>query len=129
MKYRKKPLVIEAFKLGYDRFPIWFIAALDVGGEMIANRGDYIIKGIKDEIYPCKAAIFEETYEKVLEDDADKNSVPTIMEAVQQGRQGIIDFLQEMQALKFKEEIIILKHEIDFLRRVLETCPRCSENL
>ena len=36
-------------------------------GTMIANLGDYIIKGIKNEIYPCKADIFEATYEKVEE--------------------------------------------------------------
>lgn len=30
---------------------------------MVAKDGDYIIKGVKGEIYPCKADIFEETYE------------------------------------------------------------------
>ena len=34
-------------------------------GEMRANRGDWIIKGIYNEIYPCKKDIFEKTYEKV----------------------------------------------------------------
>lgn len=34
-------------------------------GTMRANKGDYIIQGVKGEIYPCKADIFEMTYEKV----------------------------------------------------------------
>jgi hypothetical protein len=34
-------------------------------GDMIAKHGDYIIKGIKGELYPCKPDIFEATYEKV----------------------------------------------------------------
>lgn len=88
MKYRKKSVVVEAFKLGHDVMPDWFNDAIDdkrveveiiVGfiastsifriktleGVMIANYGDYIIKGIQGELYPCKAAIFEETYELV----------------------------------------------------------------
>jgi hypothetical protein len=32
---------------------------------MIASKGDYIIKGIKGELYPCKPDIFEASYEKV----------------------------------------------------------------
>lgn len=32
-------------------------------GDMKANKGDYIIKGIKNEIYPCKPDVFEATYE------------------------------------------------------------------
>ena len=34
-------------------------------GEMLANHGDYIIKGISGEFYPCKPDIFEKTYEPV----------------------------------------------------------------
>jgi hypothetical protein len=34
-------------------------------GNMTADKGDYIIKGIKGEFYPCKPDIFELTYEKV----------------------------------------------------------------
>ena len=34
-------------------------------GEMVISKGDYIIKGIKGEYYPCKPDIFEESYERV----------------------------------------------------------------
>lgn len=36
-------------------------------GNMKANIGDYIIKGINGEFYPCKPDIFDKTYEKVTE--------------------------------------------------------------
>lgn len=89
MKYRKKPVVIEAFKWTGDIIqkedPEWIIEAIKDGivwfnnsgtelcnmeiktleGNHIASRGDYIIKGIKNELYPCKPDIFEATYEIV----------------------------------------------------------------
>lgn len=34
-------------------------------GDMVANRGDYIIKGVKGEFYPCKGDIFKATYDIV----------------------------------------------------------------
>jgi hypothetical protein len=34
---------------------------------MICSLGDYLIKGVKGEFYPCKSDIFEETYEEVVE--------------------------------------------------------------
>ena len=86
MKYRKKPLIIEAFKWtgGPDQRedPEWMVDAIrknivsfvpsgmliaTLEGAMMASLGDYIIKGVKGEIYPCKPDIFEKTYEKVIE--------------------------------------------------------------
>jgi len=79
MKYRKKPVVIEAFKWQTDQVPKWWKEAkgilidLETGsaiiptleGEHEARVGDYIIQGVKGELYPCKPDIFEMTYEKV----------------------------------------------------------------
>lgn len=89
MKYRKKPVVIEAVQWAPDRIgssPRWYLDALQTGqiwfhgttvdddqhlivrtleGDMRANPGDYIIKGIQGELYPCKPNIFHATYEKV----------------------------------------------------------------
>lgn len=83
-KYRKKPVVIEAFQYfgnhQQKEDPEWIVKAIDEGrvgfeygqmvidtleGTMTAVKGDYIIKGVKGEIYPCKPDIFEMTYEKV----------------------------------------------------------------
>lgn len=86
-KFRKKPVVIEAFRLN-ERGLIaedWFWDAVTrndiithcfgkhypdpawceiktLEGTMIANAGDYIIQGVHGEIYPCKADIFQKTY-------------------------------------------------------------------
>lgn len=38
-------------------------------GTMTANIGDYIIKGVSGEFYPCKPDIFHKTYEKVEEEE------------------------------------------------------------
>lgn len=77
MKYRKKPVVVEAFRWLHDEIPEWwehgqnvkfatdslavFIKTLE--GTMECLPGDWIIKGLAGEIYPCKHEIFEKTYE------------------------------------------------------------------
>jgi len=81
MKYRKKPVVIEAMQwngsntmeviqFGGGHSHIWEysttkleIATLE--GDMRASVGDWIIKGVKGEFYPCKPDVFELTYEKI----------------------------------------------------------------
>ena len=82
--YRKRPLEIEAFQLGYDEPPYWALAAtmpnergsgdIDLRdgwdhihvrtpeGQMAAYKGDWLIQGIHGELYPCKDEIFEESY-------------------------------------------------------------------
>lgn len=86
-KFRKKPVEIEAMQLPpiHDidarlRFDDWLLANQGerrcryVGsevriptleGDMMAKIGDWIIKGVQGEIYPCKPDIFEQTYERV----------------------------------------------------------------
>ena len=91
MKYRKKPVVIEAFEYDGDLqynsgiwyVPDWAVKAFNDGilfygedtpwnlyvgtleGNMLVRVGDFIIRGINGELYPCKPDIFEKTYEKV----------------------------------------------------------------
>lgn len=77
MKFRKKPVVIEATQWfesvnhpalvserGY-KFP--YIHTLE--GRMWVAEGDWIITGVKGEFYPCKPDIFEMTYDPVDEID------------------------------------------------------------
>lgn len=91
-KYRKKPVEIEAFQYDGDfiysdgtpyEAPEWIFVALEDGtmyfkdagelyiktleGEHHVSQWDYIIRGIKGELYPCKPDIFEMTYDKVEE--------------------------------------------------------------
>ncbi len=61
-KYRKKPIVIEA----YQTDKVMYIETLE--GIHKADIGDYIITGVKGEQYPCKPDIFKQTY-----DSADLN--------------------------------------------------------
>lgn len=76
MQYRKKPVVIEAEQFVNTNPINWrlWCGAEDYGNHLIihtlegdhrADLGDYIIKGVKGEFYPCKPDIFEMTYEKV----------------------------------------------------------------
>ena len=89
MKYRKKPVVVEAFQFDGDfndrngnyYVPEWAIKGLkrkffifeDRGdlyvntleGKMLVSVGDYIIKGIQGEFYTRKPDIFEATYEAI----------------------------------------------------------------
>ena len=90
MKYRKRPVVIEAeqwdgtmekalhivrwivreggtathVRQGGDERPVIMISTLE--GNMSASPGDYIIRGVKGEFYPCREDIFLETYEQAV---------------------------------------------------------------
>lgn len=83
-KFRKKPVVIEAMQFTEDAKdqcfnfvtctcdPSWddgrpILRITTLEGEMIARLGDWIIKGVKGEFYPCKPDIFDETYDPVME--------------------------------------------------------------
>ncbi len=81
MRFRKKPVVIEAIQWTGDNAQevrefmreasygwnpgshAWVIVTLE--GNMSALPGDWIIKGVKGEFYPCKPDIFAATYEPV----------------------------------------------------------------
>jgi hypothetical protein len=85
-RFRKKPVEIEARQLGLDydddcdicRWanaravgeedgygPDALMVVPTLEGEHVANSGDYIIRGVQGEFYPCKPDIFEATYEAV----------------------------------------------------------------
>lgn len=96
MKYRKKPVIIEAVRVSdaikcatYDwkEMPAWLreayenpegsgrrivfgndnISITTLEGTMVGERGDWIIRGVQGELYPCKPDIFAATYEPVEE--------------------------------------------------------------
>ena len=58
-KYRKKPIIVEAYVATKEES----IKTLE--GTMKADKGDYVITGIRGERYPCKPDIFKQTYEEV----------------------------------------------------------------
>ena len=51
------------FRVDGDRRPFGLVIAT-LEGEMHANPGDWIIRGVAGEFYPCKPDIFEQTYEE-----------------------------------------------------------------
>ncbi|HGM1476981.1 hypothetical protein QQO69_18035 [Clostridioides difficile] len=122
-KFKKKPVEVEAFRLGYDIEPEWFIGNSRVcnfmeekcinghvscdletlEGTMRANKGDYIIQGVKGEIYPCKADIFEMTYQKV--EYRGKNKLSTEM---------------TLDSTNFQENIKNAAKELEFFIETLE---------
>lgn len=89
--YRKKPVIIEAVQWDGDNLGDVCALAMDsareinviglpnnqmgidittLEGTMTARLGDYIIKGVKGELYPCKPDIFAATYEEADHDQA-----------------------------------------------------------
>ena len=87
MRFRKKPVEINAIQFNGTRNNVleiiegldairttWYydedkqtLAIVTLEGNMVADKGDWIIKGVKGEFYPCKPDIFELTYEKVVD--------------------------------------------------------------
>ena len=85
MRFRKKPIEIEAIQITpnnrqeLDEFlnendhvnifffhdKIWRVYIDTLEGTMVAYPGDYIIRGIQNELYPCKEEIFKKTYEPI----------------------------------------------------------------
>lgn len=80
--YRKRPVEIQAARLGFDINPTSAVKMIGNGasrlvdgrkvvgviiptleGKMSAEIGDWIIRGVAGEYYPCKHEIFEQTYE------------------------------------------------------------------
>lgn len=91
MRFRKKPVVVEAMQwdgtnhaaikewgapIGDPKEPNYLrVVTLEDGPEgmqgralHVADKGDWIIKGVKGEFYPCKPDIFATTYEAVGEE-------------------------------------------------------------
>ncbi|WP_199176281.1 hypothetical protein [Actinomyces qiguomingii] len=81
-RYVKRPVVVEAVQLdgspecnvitqmwaaetgmALTPTPDGYLVVETLEGNMLASPGDWLIKGVKDELYPCKPDIFEATYQ------------------------------------------------------------------
>jgi hypothetical protein len=75
-RFRKKPVVVEAVQLTATSLdavrdfagdvvvrPDGSVVIATLEGDMHASLGDWIIRGVQGEVYPCKPVIFEATYE------------------------------------------------------------------
>ena len=87
MKYRKKPVIIDAYQwtgVALNHWPDWLKEAFKqnkfftypqptvstLEGDMHVRETDWIIKGVADELYPCRNDIFLATYEPVPESES-----------------------------------------------------------
>ena len=135
MKYRKKPVVIEAYQTEKE------VVIHTLEGDMKANIGDYIITGVNGEQYPCKPDIFHKTYESVsnaefdhsdneiikaleccINDDCD--SCPdTFGNCEHNTMRNALDLINRLQADKEKSDKIIeeLNEQIEHLVFLNET--------
>lgn len=93
MRYRKKPVVINAIrwtgentdeiirfcnngkdaKLVNNDYIKDGLLIFTLEGDLFASVGDYIIRGVDGEFYPCKPLIFHQTYEKVDGQEEEEN--------------------------------------------------------
>ncbi len=85
MKYRKKSVVIEAMEFtdktkdqvynfvrcnkaaGFNAETKPILIVQTLSGDVTVDIGDYVLKGVNGEFYPCKADIFKKTYEAVTD--------------------------------------------------------------
>lgn len=58
-KFEKIPVIVQAYQTDEEIY----IETLE--GTMKADKGDWIIRGVKGEVYPCKPDVFDMTYKKV----------------------------------------------------------------
>lgn len=78
-RFRKRPVVVDAFRFRSSRIPGWMddverkwelsssgsrLLIRTLEGTVEARRGDWVIRGVEGEIYPCKHEIFVKTYER-----------------------------------------------------------------
>ena len=112
MKFRKKPVVVEAEQFTRNHLPkgctgneellCCFINTPE--GVMRADLGDWIITGVKGEKYPCKPDIFKMTYEKVEQVKENEELVQKAIDALGNCNEDICpcieDVLSYLEAIK-----------------------------
>jgi len=152
MKYRKKPVVIEAIQfvelsrtqgkfaerveyndkaiLDFVGLPLRVKTTPDVGnplgkvsieiptleGAMQAQVGDYIIKGVNGEFYPCKPDIFAKTYEKVEHEQAPWSRQKMHDETRQAEKNNIEDVLPKTKYMDFGQAVRVVKNGVRVCR-------------
>ncbi|MCC0643835.1 MULTISPECIES: hypothetical protein [unclassified Clostridioides] len=143
-RFVKKAVEVEAFRFDIDVEPIvWIRKEIERGNAWVehsvnkahtklfirtlegliyqVNIGDYIIQGVKGEIYPCKADIFEMTYQKV-EYTATSEKSTSYTENVEEGHRQRNKLSTEMtlDSTNFQENIKNAAKELEFFIETLE---------
>lgn len=159
MKYRKKPIVVEAFKWtgGPDQTedPEWVVEKIKDGtvyfssmdgyacvlciktleGTMTAIPGDYIIKGLRGELYPCKPDIFDASYESA------ETECPTIEPPQDERAADECDYCTGYKTIKSEEKhgifedicisgnTLIADINSGYMEAKINYCPMCGGKL
>lgn len=144
MRYRKKPVEIEAVQwtglnleeikafvgksLIYDIIdtawevgkgrPRVFMKIKTLEGDMIVSEGDYIIKGISGEFYPCKPDIFKATYDQSSRADLAIEEMAELQKALLKYRRADRPELQALRMKDIAEEIADVQIMLDQLIEV-----------
>jgi len=120
-KFRKKPVVIEAWPFWKDGdyndvAPVEFVAAIRYDtedrpyvrtreGPLAVSNGDWIIRGVKGEFYPCKPDIFAEIYEPAT----DPAAAPTEDEGMDQIEAALVGLGLNGRKLSVNEALEIVR--------------------
>ena len=150
-QFRKKPVVIEAIQFdGTNKEEIHnfvgdaigqdvnskdlFITTLE--GIMIASVGDYVIKGVQGEFYPCKPDIFEQTYNEVQENASDLITEVNVTELLKIAKQSEHQYNAVVKHKKENERLerelkscnyVFMKEYIENLKTVLFKIKNIAE--
>ena len=124
-QYRKKPVIIEAVQFNglnpteikdfvgeyceveiYDNEvtpPVAHIIIHTLEGDMKVSNGDYVIKGVKGEFYPCKPDIFEQTYESAeIQKELEEAAWDCVLDSVDVNNPVLLPKYKELLTFLFK---------------------------
>ena len=121
MKYRKKPVVIEAYQTDKE---------LDIEtleGTMHASVGDYIITGVRGEQYPCKPDIFEQTYEPV-DTPTEGGFSGGVSDEITKACEQYIEREKAAEKIVVEEDFIRRRRKLEELKHELEELKRMTED-
>lgn len=146
--YTKKPVTIEARELTESNaveIAAWCNGYTDTNdltaevtveiptleGTMIARAGDYLIKGVKGEFYPCKPNIFTETYHTAFNDEMSSDRAIIRVDDLVDHADGscTIGFTMDAQSIKLFAEVGIKKVLQDETRRILSENDEFDTNV
>jgi hypothetical protein len=146
--YTKKPVTIEArvlTEMNANEIAAWCNGYTDTNdltaevtveiptleGIMIARVGDYLIKGVKGEFYPCKPNIFAETYHIAFDDEVSPDRATITIDDLVDHEDGscTIGITMDQKSMKMFAEVGILKVLTDESKRIIANNDEFDTNV
>lgn len=157
MKARKKPVIIDCFKYdgyltgseGFIYAPAWFAKAFYKGiayyketekspselfvktleGEHHISVGDYVIRGVKGEIYACKPDIFEMTYDVVCDNEIDVQLTIEEIEALGRYYQELMKIISRNMLNIFEIAYTVDNYDLELCVKAIDKLQKQKEML